>query len=72
MLAAITGSGLLYALLWVVVAGAFFYLAEWFMGYVGAQDPFKMIGRVIIGIIVFALLLNALLSAVNRPFIRLW
>lgn len=69
MLAAISGNALVTALIWIVIAAVVFFIANWFVGYIGIGEPFLKVAKVIIAIIVLALVVNALLTIVGRPFI---
>jgi len=70
MIAAVSGDALVSALIWIVIAAVIFFLANWFIGYVGIGEPFLKVAKVIIALIVFVLLVNALLMLAGRPFIR--
>jgi hypothetical protein len=64
---AITGTLLLDALLWLVIGAVIFFLVNWAIGYIGIQEPFAKIIRVIIAIVVVLFCLNALLMLVGKP-----
>ena len=70
MLLAISGSGLLSLLIWLLVLAAIFYLVNWAIGYIGIGDPFAKIIRLVVGIIFLILLINALLGLIGKPFIE--
>lgn len=69
ILAALSGSLLLNAVIWVVIAGVIFWLLNWFIGYVGIGEPFAKVAKVIIAVVVLVLLINALLTLAGRPLI---
>lgn len=71
MLAAFTVGSLVWVLFWVVVAALFFYFGNWFIAYVQLGAPFDKLARVIVAVIAFLFLINALLMLVGRPFINL-
>lgn len=68
-LAAIAGNTLVAAIVWVVVAAVIFFLANWFLGYVGIGEPFLKVAKVIIALVVILILINALLSLTGRPLV---
>lgn len=69
ILAAITGSTLLNALIWIVIGAVIFFLAQWFIAYVALKDPFLTVAKVVIGLLVLIFLVNGLLTLVGKPFI---
>jgi uncharacterized membrane protein len=69
MLAAISANVLLWAFLWVIIGGMIFWLANWLIGYIGIGEPVNKILRVIVAILLFVFLVNALLTLVGKPFI---
>lgn len=69
MFAAISGSSLVMALIWIVIAAVLFFLLNWFIGYVGIGEPFLKVAKVIIAIVVLVLIVNALLTIAGKPFI---
>lgn len=71
ILAAISGSTLINAAIWVIVAGLIFWLLNWLISYVGIPEPFNKIAKVIIAIVAVVMLINALMTVAGRPFINL-
>lgn len=69
MLAAISGGGLVNAVVWIIVVGLVVWLLWWLIGYVGLPEPFNKVARVIVAIIAVVLLINALMALVGHPFI---
>lgn len=69
IIAAISGSGIFWALVWVAVGALLFYLGDWFIKYMGLQPPFVVIAKAILGIAVFLFLVNAVLTLAGKPFI---
>ena len=69
ILAAISGSTLVNAVIWVIVAGVIFGLLFWLIDYVKVPEPFNRIAKVICAIVAVILLINALLTVVGKPFI---
>lgn len=69
LIAAISGSVLLNAIIWIIVAGVIFWLMNWLIAYVGIPEPFAKVAKVIIAIVAVVLLINALLSIAGKGFI---
>lgn len=63
-------SGLLYLLVWLVVAGCIYWLVTWLLGVLAIPEPFNKVIRVIVAIIAFVIVLNALLSLVGISLVR--
>ena len=66
----ISGSGLVNALIILVVAALIFWVIHWFIRYVGVPEPFAKIIRVVLGLVALLFLINFLLSLIDRDFIR--
>jgi hypothetical protein len=66
----INGSGLINAIIWLVVLGLIFWLIFWFIGWVGVPEPFNKVLRVVIGLIILILLINFLLGFAGHGFIN--
>jgi hypothetical protein len=69
ILAAISGESLLWVLIWIVIAGVLFWLGNWFLAYVGVPAPFDKVAKVVLAIIAFVFLINALMTLAGKPFI---
>lgn len=69
MLAAISGSSLVNVLVWIVVAGVIFWLCNWLISYVGIPEPFNKVAKVVLTLIVFIVLVNALLTLAGHPMV---
>lgn len=69
MLAAINAGTLLWAFIWVVVAGLLFWFGNWTIAYIGIGEPFNKILKVILVLVAGVILVNALLTIAGRPFI---
>lgn len=69
MLAAISGQGLVWAVVWVLIAGVIFWLVDWLIRYVGVPEPFAKVARIMLAIIAVIILINALLTLAGHPFI---
>jgi hypothetical protein len=68
-LAAISLSGLLNVVLYLVVIGLIIWLLLWALGQVGLPDPFGRIIRVLIIVVGVILIINVLLGLVGHGFI---
>lgn len=69
LLAAISGSSLIQALVWIVIAAVIWWLLTWALGYIGIPEPFNKVVKVILALVAVVFLINALLTLVGRPFI---
>jgi len=69
IIASISGSTLLTAVVWCVVAGLIFWLLNWLIDYTGMPEPFNKVAKVIVAVVAVVMLVNALMSVAGRPFI---
>jgi hypothetical protein len=69
IIAAVSGSSLLNAVIWIIIAGVIFWLLNWLIAYVGIPEPFQKVAKVIIAVAVVIILINALMTIAGRPFI---
>lgn len=69
LLAAISGQGVVSALIWLVIIGTVFWLLWWLLSYLNPPEPFKKIGTVILAIAAVIFLINLLLSLAGKPLI---
>ena len=67
ILLTITGAVLLEALLWLIIGAVIFFLVQWAIGFIGIDEPFAKIIRVILAIVVLLFCINALLMLVGKP-----
>ncbi len=65
----IAGSTLISLLITLVVAGLIFWLVMWFVGFVGLPQPFLMIVKVVMGLVVLIFLLNLLMGLGGHPLV---
>lgn len=70
MLAQISGQGLVYAVIWIVVAALIYFVAMWGIDKVGIPEPFHKIAVALVVLAVVVLLVNALLAIAGHPLIR--
>lgn len=68
LIAAISGSGLVNLLIWVVVVAVIFWLVNWFIVYIGIGEPFNKVIKVIMGLACLIFLINAVMGLVGKPF----
>jgi len=68
---AISLSGLLGLVVYLVIIGLIFWVIWWFLGYVGVPEPFNKVIRVIIGLVALIIVINLLLGFAGHPFFRL-
>ena len=54
---------------WLLIAAAFYWLAKWLVGEIAPEPPFDKIIKIVMAIIVFVIVLNALLSVAGSPLI---
>jgi membrane protein insertase Oxa1/YidC/SpoIIIJ len=69
VLAAFSIMSLVDIIIWLLIAGVIYWLGLWLVGQVGPPEPFNKIIRIILAVIVFVIVLNALLSLVGGSFI---
>lgn len=62
-------SNLIDIIIWLLIAGVIYWLGLWLVGQIGPPEPFNKIIRIILAVIVFVIVLNALLSLVGGSFI---
>lgn len=62
-------SGFIAALVWIIIAALFFFIGKWAIGYIGVEEPFLKICKVVLVIGVIVFLLNAVFVLVGHPFI---
>lgn len=71
IIAAVTGSSLVNALITLVVVGLILWLLHWFISYVGLPEPFAKVAKVILALVAVVFLINLLLSFTEHGgFIR--
>lgn len=69
MLAAISGAGLVQAVVVLIVFGLIAWLLFWLIGYCGIPEPFNKVARIVLAILCVLVIINILLSLIGRPFI---
>lgn len=69
ILAAISGSSLVNAVVWILIAAVIYFILNWAVEKIGLPEPFHKIVTIIIVIGVALLLINALLTLAGHPLI---
>lgn len=69
LLAAISSNDIVTCFVWLIIAGVVFFLLNWLVGYIGLGEPINKIAKVIIGVLVVVLALNALLILTGNRII---
>lgn len=72
IIAAVTGSGLVSALITLVVVGLILWLLHWFITYVGLPEPFAKVAKVILALVAVIFLINLLLSFTDHGGFIKW
>lgn len=70
MMAQLSGTAVVSAVIWVIVAGLIFWLLTWLVAYVGIPEPFNKVARVIIAVVAVLILINAILGLTGHPLIN--
>lgn len=63
----ITISGLISAIIWLVIAGLIYWLCMWLLGQCGVPEPFNKVIRILVALVVFIIVLNVLLGFSGTP-----
>jgi NADH:ubiquinone oxidoreductase subunit 6 (subunit J) len=69
LLAAISGSGLVNSLIYLLIAGIILGLVLWLVGKSPVPEPFKSVITWIVYVVAVLILINFLLGLIGRPFI---
>lgn len=69
LIAAVSGSTLVSAVIWIIVAGLIFWLLSWLIDYAGIGEPFNKVAKVVLALVAVVILINALLTVAGKPFI---
>lgn len=70
LIAAISGSVVVTAIIWLIVGGLICGLLWWLISFVGLPEPINKFARVFVAILAVIICINALLSLVGKPFIQ--
>lgn len=63
--------GLFGLVVWLLLAAVLFYLAKWLIAEIAPDPPFDKIIKVVVALLVFIFIMNALFSVMGKPFIPL-
>lgn len=55
-------------IIWLCIAGLLYWLATWFIAQLGLAEPFAKIVHVLVCLLAFLIVLNALLALVGSNF----
>lgn len=69
MFAAISGSAMIQALLWLVAAACVYLVLDWGRKTIAPPEPINKIAQVIIVLIVVFMVLNAIFLALGKPIV---
>lgn len=69
-LAAISGSGLVESVVWVIAIGLCAWLLWWLIDFSGLPDPFRKVARVVVAVAAVLLLINVILGLAGHPIVR--
>lgn len=61
MMAALSGDGLVNALIYVVALGLICWLLFWFLDYVKVPEPFNKVGKVLLALVAVVLLIRLII-----------
>jgi hypothetical protein len=61
---------LVYAVVYLIVAGLIFGLLWWLVQYVSLPEPFNKVIRVVLAVLAVLVIIGILLSLVGHPVIR--
>jgi len=68
---ALSLSGLLSLVIYLVIVGLIFWCILWFVGYVGVPEPFAKVIKVIVALVCLIIVVNILLGIGGHPLFRL-
>jgi len=68
---ALSLSGLLGIVVYLVIIGVVFWAILWFVGYVGVPEPFNKVIKVVVGLVALIIVVNLLLGLAGHPIFRL-
>lgn len=71
MIAAISGNDLVNLVVWLIVAGLIFFLVSWLIDYAKVPEPFNRVIKVIVAVVAVLILVNALLTLIGHPMVRI-
>jgi len=64
-------SGMATVIVYLIIAALVFWLLHWLIGYVGLQEPWNKVARVVLAICAVLVIIGILLSVVSdRPIFR--
>ncbi len=66
---AVSTSGLIQGLVWLIVIGLIAWLLWWLVAYIGLPEPFNKVARVLIAVVAVLILINFLLGLAGSPIV---
>ncbi len=66
---AVSTSGLIQGLVWLIVIGLIAWLLWWLVSYIGLPEPFNKVARVLIAVVAVLILINFLLGLAGSPIV---
>jgi hypothetical protein len=66
----ISATALIQLVIWLLIAGAVWWLLNWLVDYIGVPEPFRKVIKIILAIIAVLIVINALLMLVGTPLFR--
>ena len=63
-------SGLVTAVVTLIILGLVFYLLWWLIGYCGLPEPFNKVARVILAVAAVLIIINMLLGVAGHPIVN--
>jgi hypothetical protein len=70
IIAAVSGQGVVNAVIWLIVAGLIFWLLSWLIAYIGLPEPFAKVAKVVLAVAAVLVVINVLLSLAGYSLIR--
>lgn len=70
LIAAISGQGLVEAVVWLIVIGIVFWVLWWGLGKIGLPEPFNKVATVVLILAAVLVVCNILLGLVGHPLIK--
>lgn len=69
-LAAISGEAVMMCIVWLVIGALIYFVLDWGLKKIALPEPFNKIAVVLLVLLVVVVLVNALLTLVDKQFIR--
>lgn len=66
----ISVSSLIQAVVVIAVVGLIFWMCNWLIEYIGIQEPFHKVAKVVLAVFCVLIVIGVLLSLIGYPIIR--